>query len=112
MYALASTTCSVIRGTTTNAWGDQVDDVINATVIATGVPVSLAVTNTNTSDPTTQQIRIVRSISGAIQSDTDIRETDRLRDDATGAIYIVESVTQPLGPGFTGDLDLVLKQVS
>lgn len=112
MYALASHLVSILRGTTTNAWGDEIDDPNGAQVVATGVPISLAVTNTTASDPTSQQIRVIRSITGAMQSDTDVRETDRLRDDATGAVYIVESVTQPLGPGFVGDLDLVLAKVN
>ena len=111
MYALASTTVSILRGTTTNQWGDQVDDP-NASAVATGVPVDITVINTNAFDPTSQQIRTIRTISGAIQSDTDIKETDRLRDDATGVVYIVESVTQRMDPGFVGDLELVLKQVN
>ena len=111
MYALASTTCSILRGTTTNGWGDVIDDP-DATVIASGVSVCLDVTNTNAFDPTTQQIRTIRSIHGAIQSDIDITANDRLRDDATGVIYIVESVTDTLGPGFVGDLEMVLKQVA
>lgn len=111
MYALASTTCSILRGTTTNAWGDQIDDP-NAAVVATGVPVALDVTNTQVFDPTTQQLRVIRSIRGAIQSDTDIRDTDRLRDDTSGIVYMIESVTDTLGPGYLGDLELVLKQVT
>lgn len=111
MYALASTTCSILRGTTTNEWGDVIDDP-NGQVVATGVPVSLSITNTTASDPATQQIRTIRSLTGAIQSDTDIHETDRLRDDTTGVVYAVESVTTPLGPGFRGDLELVLRQVA
>ncbi len=111
MYALASTTASIVRGTTTDQWGDEIDDP-NAAAVATNVPVCIEVTNTNAYDPTTQQIRTIRTISGAIQSDTDITESDRLRDDATGVIYIVEQVTQRMGPGFVGDLELVLKQVS
>lgn len=110
MYALASTTCSILRGTTTNAWGDQIDDP-NPTVIATGVPVGLDVSNTQAFDPTTQQIRTIRTISGSIQSDIDITENDRLRDDTTGVIYIVESATYDLSPGFVADTELVLKQV-
>ena len=112
MYALASTTVSILRGTTVNDWGDVIDDIDAARVVATGVPVDIAVTNTNTFDPTNQQIRTIRSIGGAIQSDTDITASDRLRDDTTGVVYIVESVTQRMGPGFVGDLELVLKQVS
>lgn len=111
MYALASALVSVLRGTTTNQWGDQVDDP-TATPVASGIPACIEVTNTSAFDPGTQQIRTIRTISGSIQSDTDVRETDRLRDDASGAVYIVESVTQRGGPGFTADLELVLKQVS
>jgi hypothetical protein len=111
MYALASTTCSVLRGTTTNQWGDVVDDP-NGSTVATGIPVAITVTSTRPYDATTQQIRTIRTISGSIQSDTDIRETDRLRDDTTGVVYAVESVTQHMGPGFTADLELVLTQVS
>jgi len=111
LYAIASTTCSILRGTTTNQWGDVIDDP-NAAVIATGVSVALDVTNTQAFDPTTQQIRLIRSIRGAIQSDTDIRENDRLRDDTSGVVYMVESVTDTLGPGYVGDLELVLKQVA
>lgn len=111
MYALASTLVSILRGTTTNQWGDEVDDP-NANAVAVGVPADIAVTNTNAFDPTSQTVRTIRSISGAIQSDTDITANDRLQDEATGVVYIVESVTQRMGPGFVGDLELVLKQVS
>lgn len=111
MYALASNLVSILRGTTTNQWGDQIDDP-NAAEIAVGIPACIEVTNTNAFDPATQQIRTIRTISGSIQSDIDVRETDRLRDDTTGVVWIVEQVTQRGGPGFVGDLDLVLKQVS
>ena len=112
IYTLASHLISILRGTTTNQWGDEIDATDGAQVIATGVPVALAITSTTAHDPSTQTIRVVRRITGAIQSDTDVRDNDRLRDDATGAVYVVESVTTPLGPGFTADLDLVLRQVS
>ena len=108
IYALASTTASILRGTTTQRFVASLSQV----AIASGVPVDIAVTNTNAYDPTSQQIRTIRTISGSIQSDTDITESDRLRDDATGVVYIVEQVTQRMGPGFVGDLELVLKQVA
>lgn len=111
MYALASNRISVLRGTTTNAYGDIVDDPDNAQVVAAGVPAQIVVTNSRAYDPTSQQIRIVQSIAGIVQSDVDIVESDQLIDDQTGAIYAVESVTQEGGPGFTSDLELVLRRV-
>lgn len=111
MYALASTTVSIIRGTTTNPWGDVVDDN-SVTPVATGVLASVAVTNTNRHNPAAQDVRTLRTFSCAVQSNVDVRETDRLRDERSGAIYVVESVTAPLGPALTADLELVLSLVS
>lgn len=111
MYALASTTVAIMRGTTTNAWGDVVDDD-SVTPVATGVLASLAITNTTRNNPDSQDIRTLRTYSCAMQSDVDVRETDRLLDERTGRIYVVESVTAPPGPALTADLDLVLSLVS
>jgi hypothetical protein len=111
MYGLASHRVSILRATTTNNYGDVIDDD-SATPVATGVLAALAVTNTTRHNPATQDIRTIRSISGAVQSDIDVRETDRLLDEGTGSIYVVESVTQPLGPGFAGNLELVLTRVN
>lgn len=111
MYALASNLVSVVRGTTLNAYGDTVDDPDNAQVIASGIPAQIVVTSSRAYDNTSQQIRVIQSIAGAVQSDTDIVESDQLVDDQTGATYIVESVTQEGGPGFTSDLELVLRRI-
>jgi hypothetical protein len=113
MYALATATVSILRGTTENAWGDVVDDLDNSeTVVASGIPVQLAISQARPYDPSTQQIRVINTASCAIQSDIDVRTTDRLRDDVTGAVYSVESVTAQPGPGFVGDLNLALRQVA
>lgn len=112
MYALASNLVSVVRGTTLNAYGDTVDDPDNGQVVASAVPASITVTSTRAYDNTSQQIRQIQSIAGVVQSDTDIVESDQLVDDQTGVIYIVESVTQEGGPGFTSDLELVLRRVT
>lgn len=110
MYALASTLATIKRGTTVNAYGDVVDT--GATVVATGVPVHIVVTNARPYDPTSQTIRVIQTISGAIQSDTDIREEDQLVDEQTQVTYSIQSVTQAMGPGFTSDLELVLRRIT
>ena len=112
MYGLASTTVSIYRGTTTNAYGDEVDDIDNAVCVASGIPADLFVTVARPYDPTTQQIRVIQSVRGSIGSDTDLVESDQIVDDNTGFTYQVESVTQPMGPGFVGDLALELRRVT
>jgi hypothetical protein len=112
MYAIASNVVSVLRGTTTNAYGDEVDDPDNAQVVASGIPAQIVVTSARAYDPTSQQLRVIQTIAGVVQSDVDIVESDQLIDDRTGVIYTVESVTQEGGPGFTSDLELVLRRVT
>lgn len=113
MYALATATVSILRGTTENAWGDTVDDLDNSeTVVASGIPVQLSVSQARSFDPSTQQIRVIFTAGCAIQSDIDVRPNDRLRDDDTGAVYTVEAVSPQAGPGFVGDQNLALRQVA
>jgi hypothetical protein len=111
MYALASNIVSILRGTTTNDYGDVVDDPDNAEVVASGVTAQIVVTNVRAYDPSSQQIRVIQTITGAVQSDVDVVESDQIQDDHTGQIYQVESVTQPGGPGYVGDQELVLRRV-
>jgi len=112
IYGLASTTVTILRGTATNAYGDVVDDPDNAQVVATGVLADIAVQSKRAYDPTSQTIRVIQSIKGSVQSDTDLVESDQLLDDRTGNTYTVQSVTQPGGPGFIGNLELELRRVT
>jgi hypothetical protein len=109
MYAVASCLASILRGTTTDQFGDQVD---TGTVIATDVPALITEKSRTVYDPSTQERRIVRVSRGAVQSDTDIRDNDQLRDYTTGITYMVQSVTQAGGAGFVNDLVLELKRVT
>lgn len=112
MYALASTTATVLRGTTLNAYGDTIDDPTNAVVVARGVPAQIIVTTARPYDPSSQTIRVIQTVEGRVQSDTDIVEGDQLVDESTNVTYSIESVTQDGGPGFVSDLELVLRRVT
>lgn len=112
MYALASTTATVLRGTTTNAYGDVVDDPTNSVVIARGLPAQIIVTTSRPYDSSSQTIRVIQTVEGRVQSDTDIVEGDQLVDESNNVTYSIESVTQDGGPGFTSDLELVLRRVT
>src|SRR5690242_6493591 len=100
MQAVATTTLSILRGTTTDAYGDERD---TNTPIATGVPASLTEQSrrvTTRDDPTP---RIVRYAVARVPARTDINDQDRVRDERTGAIYIVDAVSGMANPVFEVD---------
>lgn len=109
MYSLANCTVSVLRGTSTNAYGDVLD---NNTVAASGIPAFIAVQSRTVTDAASQTPRVVQTIRGALGSAVDIQDTDQLRDDTHGVTYAVEAVTQPLAAGITPDLELELRRVT
>lgn len=109
MYVVATCTASILRGTTTDDYGDVTD---NATVVATGIIASIREQSRTVFDPNTQQPRIVRFTEGVMPAGTDVVDTDQVRDDTYGITYFVEAVTQDREPGFTPDLKLQLKRVS
>jgi hypothetical protein len=109
MYVVATCTASVLRGTTTDTYGDPQD---NGTVAVTGVIASIRETSRTVFDPNTQEPRIVRFTEGVMPAGTDVQDSDQVRDDTYGITYFVEAVTQRREPGFTPDLQLQLKRVS
>ncbi|MFB7111730.1 hypothetical protein [Streptomyces sp. NPDC056291] len=106
MRALANTTISVLRGTTLDEFGDEVD---SDTVVASGIPCSLIERVRRAYTPESATPRVVRYSVGRVNADTDIREADRVKDERTDRIYIVQAVSQIGGPGMVDDLMLDLK---
>lgn len=109
MLAVATTTLSVLRGTTTDAYGDEQD---TSTVVQTGVRAALteqARRVTTRDDPTP---RIVRYAVGRVTAGTDITDQDRVRDERTGAVYIVEAVSSMANPAVAADIRLDLRRTT
>ena len=109
MYVVATCTASILRGTSTDTYGDPQD---NGTVAATGIIASIREISRTVFDPNTQEPRIVRFTEGVMPAGTAVTDTDQVRDDTYGVTYFVEAVTQDREPGFTPDLKLQLKRVS
>ncbi|MFI5473206.1 hypothetical protein ACIA6D_23570 [Streptomyces cacaoi] len=109
MLALATTTVTVYRGTTTDAYGDEQDtDTPHATgIVAAITEQSRRVTTRD--DPTP---RIVRYAVGRVTAGTDIVDQDRLRDERTGAVYIVEAVSSMNSPVVAADVRLDLRRTT
>lgn len=106
---IATTTISILRGTTTDAWGDEQD---TDTPVHTGIPASLTEQTrrvTTRDDPTP---RIVRYAVARVSAGTDVTDQDRVKDERTGAIYSVDAVSQMPNPALTPDLRLDLRRTT
>lgn len=109
MLSLATTTISVLRGTTTDGYGDEQD---TDTPIATGIPAALTEQSRRVTTRDDPIPRIVRYAVGRVTAGIDITDQDRIRDDKTGAIYIVDAVSQMASAAVAADLRLDLRRTT
>lgn len=101
---------TILRGTTVNQFGDEIDS--NVPFIS-GLPITLVETGKTVQDPSTPTPRTIREITAMVPHWTGVLDTDRIRDERTGDVFMVISVTTP--PTIIGapvDLVLGLKRVS
>ncbi|MEU1309504.1 hypothetical protein ABZ419_11500 [Streptomyces cinnamoneus] len=109
VIARATTTIAVLRGTSTDVFGDEAD---TDTVVASGIPASLVEQNrrvTTRDDPTP---RVIRYAVGRVTAGTDITDQDRIRDERTNALYIVDSVSSMNSAAVAADLRLELRRTT
>ena len=108
MRAIANTRVSVLTGTSEDSWGDTVD---GTTVAATNIPASLIERSRLITTPEQPTPRTIRYTVARLPSNTTVGVEDRIRDDVTGTVYAITSVTSPSGVGHKPDLRLDLKRV-
>lgn len=109
MQAIATTKVSILRGTTTDAYGDEQD---TDTPVSTGIPASLIEQTrrvTTRDDPTP---RIVRYAVARVPANTDVTDQDRVLDERTGAKYIVDAVSGMTNPTIQVDRRLDLRRTT
>lgn len=106
----ANTTCSVLRGTDVDEFGD-IEDA--STPLMVGIPAILLETVKTTTDPATQTPRTVRSAYCRVPSWTGVLNSDRIVDESSGRKYAVTDVDSPGSiNGAPGDLVLTLKRIT
>ncbi len=106
----ANTLCSILRGTTANQFGDEIDSDIP---VMEHLPVTLIETGHTTQDPSSPTPRTIREIKCIVPHWAPLTDSDRIRDERTGDVYMVISVTRP--PTIIGapvDTVAILKRVS
>lgn len=110
---IATTWVTVLRGTSTDPFGDQIDLPSEAGGDAlTRIPASLIEVSRSIKTPNSPTPRIVRYATARVRPGTDVTVDDRLRDETTGRIYAIAAVTQPAAIGFTPPLRLDLTLIN
>lgn len=103
----ATTRVSILRGQTTDPYGDPVD---NTTPAATGVPASIVEQSRQVTDPTTGAPRVVRFLIGRFYPGTDLRSGDRVKDERDGTVFIVDAISRPQNPVRAPDVRAELRR--
>lgn len=109
MYQIATTTASVLRGTSTNAYGDVMD---TGAAYLTGLPAYLTESLVRVFDPASQTPRLVRTATAMLPFGTDVTENDQIHDEKTGVTYAIEAVVLANIPGRNFDVQLELRRVT
>lgn len=104
---LATTTISVLGGSSTDEFGDETD---GTTVLAASVPASLVESTRTAMEPVTGTPRIIRTHICRLPPGTAVDETNRIRDEITGETYIVVSATRNANPVIAQPLRADLKR--
>ncbi|WP_018502989.1 hypothetical protein [Parafrankia discariae] len=99
----------VLRGQTTDAYGDAAD---TDTVIAAAVPVSIVETVRREQEPVSGTPRSIRYARGRARPQTDVRDGDRWRDVRSLAVWQVEGVSDRTDLYAAADIVVDLKRIT
>lgn len=86
---IATTRAALIRGTSQDALGDEVDSV-DPVAGFTDFPASILEVGRREFDPASNTWRTVRDLVGRVPSNVPVHDGDRLRDNRDGAIYAID----------------------
>lgn len=106
---------TILRGSTTNDNLDEVADNSDDAIVATGIIGSVIEQNQRVFLPSagpSQDTRVIRYMTGRIRSGIDLRNDDRVKDERTGTIYVVEGVRQPASPTRTNEIVFTMKYLA
>lgn len=111
MIARPTTTATILGGASTeNEWGDPID---GTTEIVAGVPCALTeqprqvVADEGQRTPVT-----IVYVVAFIPYTVDVTNAQRLRDDRSGVVYLIDKVTRPQHPSIPQDTRLDLRNAS
>jgi len=109
MLALATCTVSILRGTSTDNYGDLND---TATVVASGVPASLLEQRRVVTTFGDDRPQVVRYWTGRVPAGTDIQADDRVLNEQTNAVFIVDSLSTETAVVHNGETRVDLRRTT
>jgi len=105
-----TTTVSILRGTSVNDYGDEVDE---STPTHTGIPASLIEQSRRTYLPAEGAYRVIRFTRCRLTAGTDVRKDDRILDERTNRVYVVTELNDdPGSPVHRPDIILDLSRTT
>jgi hypothetical protein len=109
MQAVATTKITVLRGTSTDGYGDEQD---TDTAVHVGIPASLTEQSRRVTTRDDPVPRIVRYAIARVPARTEVTDQDRVLDERTGAKYIVDAVSGMDNPAIEVDRRLDLRRTT
>ncbi len=108
MIATPTTTVTILGGSTDSDYGDVLDSDEPA---GTGIPASIVEGRQVVSTESDAQARVIRYYTGRLPAGTVVSDANRLKDEVSGTVYVIDNVTRPVNPIMEQDVRLDLRRV-
>src|ERR1044072_1574839 len=105
MYSRATTKVSILRGESTDEWGDPVD---NDTIVASGVLASILEQKTWSSPEVSTQPHNYRYARLRIRKNIEVQVNDRIKDERNNQTWLVTTISPLQNPVVGQDLRIDL----
>jgi hypothetical protein len=109
VLTIPTTTVSLLAGTTATDYGDEVD---SNTAVATGVPASIIEGREVVATESDAQARVIRYYTGRVPVGTAVDSGQRIKDERSNQIYLIDNVTGPTNPAVPMDIRLDLRRIT
>lgn len=116
MNAIPTTTVTILGSadgvTAPDQWGDTVEGDSPAGPTATGIPAAIHTGRRVVATESDPHAVVVRYFTGRLPAGTQVTDAQRLLDERTGQIYVIDQVTEPQSSTMPQDLSLDLRRVT
>ncbi len=101
MLGLTTGRYSVLRGSAVNDYGDEID---GDTVASSGILGSVIERTKQVFNPDDGRVATIRYLTGRFDNRADIVDGDRIKDEKTGEIFVVQSLSRPVNAVVKSDI--------
>jgi hypothetical protein len=108
MLTIPTTTVTVLGGIESSDYGDEIDQT---TELASGVPASIIEGRDVVATESDPAARVIYYYVGRVPHGTDTTGWQRIQDDRSGMIYVIDNITSPTNPAVPMDVRLDLRRV-